>query len=116
MNSIYSLLAQGGATPGGGGPGGGAPGGGPGMTLFMALLFGMMVFMVLSQISRARRERKERENLHSSLTKNVRVMTIGGIYGTIVNVKENEVVLKVDESSNTKMTFRKSAISQVVTE
>ena len=42
------------------------------------------------------------------------MMTIGGILGTVVNVKDNEVVLKVDEATNTRMTFLKRSIQQVV--
>ena len=43
--------------------------------------------------------------------------TLGrGPIGTIVSVKDDEVVLKVDESSNTKMIFIKSAVQRVLTD
>ncbi|MFQ5463353.1 MAG: preprotein translocase subunit YajC [Phycisphaerae bacterium] len=79
-----------------------------------ALFMGVMVFLVLNTITRSRREKRERAELQSSLTKHARVVTIGGIYGTIHSVKEDEVVIKVDESSNTKMTFLKSAVQKVL--
>jgi len=44
------------------------------------------------------------------------VLTIGGVVGTVVSVKDDQVVVKVDESTNTKMTFLKSAIQRVVTD
>ena len=47
-----------------------------------------------------------------SLEKNDRVRTIGGIIGTVVEVKGDEVRLKVDESNNTKMWFSSSAIGK----
>ena len=54
--------------------------------------------------------------MHANLTRNDRVLTIGGAIGTVVSVKDNEVVLKVDESTNTKMTFVKTAIQKIMTE
>jgi preprotein translocase subunit YajC len=38
------------------------------------------------------------------------------VLGTVVDVRDNEVVVKVDESSNTKMTFIRSAIHRVISE
>ena len=116
MNQILNLLAQA-TTPGGNPAGQGGPAApGAGAMLFPAMILFFVVFMFLTQSSKAKRERKEREELQASLKKNVKVMTIGGIYGTIVSVKEDDVVLKVDESSNTKMTFRKTAIQQLVSD
>ena len=42
-----------------------------------------------------------------------RVMTAGGILGTVVDVRDAEVVLKVDESTNTKIKFSRDAIKRV---
>lgn len=92
------------------------PAPGIGSNLIMAVIMGSMVFVILSQISRSRKEKQEREATQAGLRKNARVMTIGGIYGTVVAVKEHDVVLKVDESSNTKMTFRKTAIQQILSD
>jgi preprotein translocase YajC subunit len=47
-----------------------------------------------------------------SLEKNDRVRTIGGMIGTVVEIKGDEVRLKVDESNNTKMWFISSAIGK----
>jgi preprotein translocase subunit YajC len=58
--------------------------------------------------------KRQRAELLANLKKNDRVMTIGGIVGTVVNVKDKEVVVKVDETTNTKMTFIKDAIRTVV--
>jgi len=59
-------------------------------------------------------EKKRRAEMLSAIKKNDRVCTIGGIIGTVVNVKDDEITLKVDESNNTKITFQRSAISRVV--
>ena len=45
-----------------------------------------------------------------NLKKNDRVVTIGGIYGTVVNAQKDldEVTIKVDESTNTKLRMQRS--------
>ena len=59
-------------------------------------------------------QKKERANMMAAIKKNDRVCTIGGIMGTVTNVKDDEITLKVDESNNTKITFQRSAIARVV--
>lgn len=92
-----------------------SPPGGGGMTFLIGIMLFFMVFMIMSQRGK-KKEQRERKNLLDNLTKNDRVMTIGGILGTVVTVREHEVVLKVDESSNTKVTFLKKSIQQVLQE
>lgn len=89
--------------------------GSSGMTMLIGVMLFMMVFMILSSRGK-RKEENKRKNQLDALTKNDRVMTIGGIIGTVVNVRDNEIVVKVDESNNTKMTFLKKAIQQVLKE
>lgn len=79
-----------------------------------ALMLGMLAFMLLSSRSQKKREKREREDMYANLAKNDRVLTIGGIIGTVMSVKDNEVVVKVDETTNTKMTFLKTAIQRVL--
>jgi preprotein translocase subunit YajC len=58
------------------------------------------------------KQKKERKKLVQSLQKNDRVQTIGGIFGTIVDIKGDEITLKVDESNNTKIKVVSSAIGR----
>lgn len=84
-------------------------------TFFLpALMLAMIVFMMLTARGQKKREKKERNDMHARMARNDRVLTIGGVVGTIMSVKDNEVILKVDESTNTKMTFLKSAIQKIV--
>ena len=100
-----SILGQ---TP----PTGGSPNA---MGLFpIALMLGLVVFMLLSARSQKKREQREKEDMYSRMTKNDRVLTIGGIIGTVMSVKDNEVVLKVDETTNTKMTFLKTSVQRIL--
>lgn len=63
-----------------------------------------------------RKEEKRRKEMISNLKRNDRVLTRGGILGTVVGLKDNEITLKVDESNNTKMTLMRSAVEQVMGE
>ena len=84
--------------------------------LFPALMFAVIAFILLTARSQKKREQRERDNMHARLAKNDRVLTVGGVIGTIHSVKDNEVVVKVDESTNTKMTFLKTAIQRILTD
>jgi len=77
----------------------------------MVAMFAIVYFLMIRPQSR---EKKKRQSLLSALKKNDRVVTIGGILGTVTAVRDDEVTLKVDESSNTKITFSKSAIQRVM--
>ena len=91
-----------------------APGGG--QFVFLALMVGVIAFMFLTSRSTKKREARKREELYAGLTKNDKVLTVGGVIGTVMSVRDNEVVLKVDETTNTKMTFLKSAIQRTITD
>src|SRR5262245_24052922 len=73
----------------------------------LALPIGLLLlFWFLVIRPSMRRQEQERLSLLNSMEKNDRVLTSGGIYGTIVNVneKEDEVTVKVDDNVKLKMT------------
>lgn len=112
MNSYLMLLAQ---TEGGSPSGGqGAQQSSPLAFFFPAMLMAMLVYMLLSSRSQKKREKREREQMFANMARNDRVQTVGGVIGTVLSVKDDEVVLKVDESTNTKMTFVKTSIQRVL--
>ncbi|MDY7107254.1 MAG: preprotein translocase subunit YajC [Planctomycetota bacterium] len=102
-----------GTGPGGGGAGG-AGGGSPFGPQFLILMLGVLVVMIVMSVTGQRRERKKRQAMLSSIKKHDRVQTVGGVIGSIVEIKPDFVVLKVDESSNTRITFARSSIQQVI--
>jgi len=59
------------------------------------------------------KKRKETEKMLGALKKGDKIVTIGGVYGTIQSVKETTVIVKVDD--NVKLEFLRSAISNVIT-
>lgn len=70
------------------------------------------VFMLIMLFRGPRKQKQQRKRLIQSLKKNDRVQTIGGIIGTVVDVKDDEITLKVDESNNTKLKVASSAIGK----
>ena len=79
----------------------------PIIILFVVMMFGM-TFLT------SRKEKKRRKEMLSKLDKKASVQTIGGIMGSVIEVKDDLVVLEVDKSSNTRMTFSRSAIQTVL--
>jgi preprotein translocase subunit YajC len=81
----------------------------------MPLLLGIAVLYIFMFRNKGN-EKKQREQMLSTLKRGDRVQTIGGILGTVVEARESDVLLKVDESTNTKMRFARSAIHRVLEE
>jgi len=63
-----------------------------------------------------KKKQQQHQQMLSALKKNDRIRTIGGIIGTVVDVRDEEVVIKIDEATNTKMRIVRSAISKVFAE
>jgi len=79
--------------------------------IFLGLMF--LVFYML--IFRGpRKKQQEHQKMVKSLKKNDKVRTIGGIIGTIVDIKDDEITLKVDEANNTKIKVAPSAVGKNV--
>lgn len=104
------------STPPAGGTGTPPPAGarpGSGLDMFLPLLLVIMVILIFSTITGRRQEKKRRELL-SSIKKYDKVVTVGGLIGTVVELRDDEVVLKVDDHSSTKIRFTRSAIQHVL--
>ena len=109
MNTLvqfYPLLM--GAPQGAAGDG---AGGGQLVTTFIT--FGLVILIFYFLIIRPQNKRqKETKRMIEALKKGDKVVTIGGIRGTVISVKEESVIVKVDD--NTKLELNKSAVSNVV--
>ena len=79
----------------------------------MVLLIGVFYFVMFRG---QKKERDKHKSMLEAIKRNDRVQTIGGILATVVEVRDNEVVLKVDETNNVKMRFNRSAIKEVLAE
>lgn len=98
MNAIALLQSAGGATAA--------------LVNFLPIIAIGLVFYFLV-IAPANKQRKKQQEMLSALKKGDRVLTTGGIYGTIQGVEPEAVYLKIAE--NVKVKVARSAISGVVT-
>ncbi len=63
------------------------------MWIMLALIFGVMWFFMIRP---QRKQQKELQKFRDSLKKGDKVVTIGGIFGTVVEIKEASVLIEVD--------------------
>ncbi len=81
---------------------------------FPFIVIGVLFYFLL--IRPERRKRSETAQMLDNLKKNDHVVTIGGIYGVVLNAQQGseDVVIRVDEGNNTKLRVLRSAISRVI--
>lgn len=88
---------------------------GGGMMVPLAIIMVLFYFMIL-------RPQKNKEQSFRSMVEGLkekdRVVTIGGIHGVVTNVNRDrdEVAIRIDESTGTKLRIGTSAIARVVTD
>lgn len=80
-----------------------------GILIVMPLIILVFYFLVMRPQNK---KQKEAKKMLESLRKGDRIVTIGGLRGTVVSVKDDVVVLKVDD--NTKLEYSKNAVSAVL--
>ena len=86
-----------------------APRANPIMSLMpIIVIFVIFYFLLIRPQKKAQEDHKK---LISALKKNDEVVTTGGIHGTIVNVKDNTLILKIDD--NVKMEIQKSSVGTI---
>lgn len=90
MNILTLTLLQASAPAGAGQPQG--AGGGA----FWIMIIAMFVIMWLFMIRPQRKQQKELEKFRNSLKRGDKVVTAGGIYGTVDEIKDRTVLIKVD--------------------
>lgn len=79
--------------------------------LYIVGLFALLWFLMI-------RPQQQRQKKHAEMVRNLnvnnKIVTIGGIYGTIVKVKEDSLVVKI--ADNVRIQILKNAVSQVLTD
>ncbi len=111
--SIPLLFAQGAPAP--------APAPAPaagsnnGLTSLLPFLGIPVIFYLIMVRPQQQQDRKRREMI-DALKKNDKVLTVAGIYGTVISVdpERARVVLRVDDEKGIKLAFSKASIQQVV--
>ncbi|MGQ9824672.1 MAG: preprotein translocase subunit YajC [Desulfotomaculales bacterium] len=76
--------------------------------LYVVVLFALLYFLLI-------RPQQQRQKKHQQMIKNLKVndniITIGGIYGTIVKIKEDSLIIRV--ADNVRLEILKTAVAQV---
>ncbi|MHB8917245.1 MAG: preprotein translocase subunit YajC [Desulfocucumaceae bacterium] len=79
-----------------------------GTIIYIVLLFGLLYFLMI-------RPQQQRQKKHQDMLRNIKVndkvVTAGGVYGTVVKVKEDSFIVRI--ADNVRVEVLKSAIGQV---
>lgn len=90
-------------------PSGGSPEGSLVSTLLMfAMIIGIFYFMILRP---QQKRQKERQKMLDAVKKGDRVVTAGGLHGTVAGLDEKTVLIQV--ADNVKLKFERTAITSV---
>ncbi len=101
MNLLIAMAPQGGSGAGGG------------SMVSTFVMFGAIFLIFYFMIIRPQQKRaKEREKLLSSIEKGDKVITSGGVHGTVAGVEEKTILLQVTE--NVKLKIERSAITTIL--
>jgi len=97
-------------------PAEGGQGGAGGLTTMLLPMVAIAFVFWFLMIRPMRKQEQERQSLLASMKKNDKVVTSGGLYGTVISIKdkEDEVTLKVDESSNVRVRVTKGSIVRIL--
>lgn len=80
-----------------------------GFLIFFAAIFAIMYFLIFRP--QAKRQKEQRQLL-DTLAKGERIITIGGIVGTIVGLKEKENTVVIEVDKNVKIEILRSAVAK----
>lgn len=83
------------------------------MMQFLPLLIIMFAIMYFLIIRPQKQKEKKRLEMISNVRKQDKIVTVGGVHGVVVSVKENEVLVRVDDAKDVKLRIDKSAITAV---
>jgi preprotein translocase subunit YajC len=86
----------------------------PWSTLFyLAPILPLFYFLLIRP---QQQQEKKRRSMIDALKKNDKVLTTGGIYGTVIAVdpKQDKVVLRVDDEKGVKLAFTRASVARVI--
>ncbi|MDZ5782879.1 preprotein translocase subunit YajC [Marinococcus luteus] len=83
------------------------------MSTIIVLVLMFLIFYFLL-IRPQQKQQKRIKEMHANLQKGDRIVTIGGIHGTIDAIDENKLIVDVD--GNIKLTFDRNAVRETVNE
>ena len=75
----------------------------------MIVIIALMYFMLIRP---SQKQRKKQQEMQNALSRGNKVVTIGGLHGTVETIDDSTVVLLVEDGS--KVRFERAAIQRVV--
>lgn len=94
------------------------PGGaskGPGLMGFLPFIL-ILVVMYFFLIRPQQKKQRQQQEMLDGLRKNDRIVTVGGIYGTIAGIDEKSKTLTLKVAENVKLEITRSSVARVVGE
>jgi preprotein translocase subunit YajC len=70
--------------------------------------------MLLITMFSGRKDKKRRKDMLSSLAKKDKIRSAGGIIGTIIEMKDDEVLIETDRASHTRLWLAKGSVASVI--
>ena len=80
---------------------------------FIIMIVGFIALMYFVMIRPQKKRQKEQQNMQNTVAPGARVMTIGGLYGTVVDSDDESVTLEASDDNF--LVFARQAIAKVVT-
>jgi preprotein translocase subunit YajC len=76
----------------------------------MIIMFAVMYFLIIRP---QKQKEKKRLEMISNVRKQDRIVTAGGVHGVVTSVKENELIILIDDTKDVKIKIEKSAVTSV---
>lgn len=95
----------------GSGQGGQSKDGPMGMLVMFAMIFAVMYFLMIRPQSK---KQKEHKTMLESMKQGDKVITAGGLYGTIAGIREKDGVIILKIADNVKIEIAKSSIARIL--
>jgi preprotein translocase subunit YajC len=80
--------------------------------ILIAATFAIMYFFMIRP---QKKKEKERQNLIASIQKGDKVLTVGGMYGIVDELKGNDIIV-IKVSGNTKIEFTRNSVQTKITQ
>lgn len=85
---------------------------------YMTILFlvGIVAVFYLLILRPAKKREQERKEMIDNLKKGSNVVTIGGIYGTVTALKENDIIVRIDSEKDVRIKMSRGAVNKILEE
>lgn len=89
---------------------------GSGSPMFLVTMMGFVAIFYLFLLRPQRQQEQKRRAMIDALKKNDKVLTNGGIYGTVTSVDagSDRIVLRIDDEKGIKVTLARSSVARVI--